>query len=322
MKRYSLILALLLVFLSCAYYNTFYLAKKNFDKAEDNRKKGQSIPQMQATLYTDAIKRASKILEIYPKSKWVDDALLLIGKSYYHQAEFTKSERKFRELIANFPKSDLVFEAYLFLGLCQVRLNNRLEAQEAFDLIMNSPKAKNLRPEAILALAGMALDEKDYSGALSFYQQFLSAYKKDTKAGECQFKIGEVYEIQKNYGEALQAYSQVKNYTSEGDLIYLASFKAGEISYSLKNYSQGLEVFAFLLKEKRYFDRQAQIKLKLAEGYNLSGQEEKAIQAYQEINTSYPKSEASAQSFYQLGLIYQNQKEDLKSAKEFYAKAK
>ncbi|MCI0531908.1 MAG: tetratricopeptide repeat protein, partial [candidate division Zixibacteria bacterium] len=47
-----------------------------------------------------------------------------------------------------------------------------------------------------------------------------------------------------------------------------------------------------------------------------------AIQAYQEINTSYPKSEASSQAFYQLGLIYQNQKEDLKSAKEFYAKAK
>ncbi|EQB62647.1 MAG: hypothetical protein RBG1_1C00001G0226 [candidate division Zixibacteria bacterium RBG-1] len=322
MKKFPIILAVILFSFTCAYYNAFYLAQKNFEKAEENRKKSQSNPQLQATLYTDAIRRASKILEFYPKSKWVDDALLLIGKAYYHQAEFTKSERKFQELIANFPKSDLIFEAYLFLGLCQVRLNNRLEAREAFNLILDSPKSKNLRSEAILALAEMALDEKDYSSALSFYQQFLTAYKKNPKAGECQFKIAEVYENQKNYNEALKSYGQVKNYTSDGDLIYLANFKAGEISYSLKNYSQGLEIFALLLKEKRYFDREAQIKLKLAEGYNLSGQEEKAIQAYQEINTAYPKTEAAAQAFYQLGLIYQNQKEDLKTAKEFYAKAK
>jgi len=323
MKKFALIFALISFSLSCAYYNTFYLARKDFNKAEENRRNTPNPnPQVQTALYTEAIKKASKLLEFYPKSKWVDDALLLIGKSYYYQAEFTKAERKFRELIANFPKSDLIFEAYLFLGLCQFRLNNRLEAREAFSLILDSPKAKNLRPEATLALAEMALDEKDYSAGLSLYQQFLTAYKKNPKAGECQFKIAEVYENQKSYNEALKAYSQVKNYTSDGDLIYLANFKAGEISYSLKNYSEGLQIFALLLKEKRYFDRQAQIKLKLAEGYNLSGEEAKAIQAYQEINTAYPKSEASAQAFYQLGLIYQNQKEELKSAKEFYAKAK
>lgn len=323
MKKFALIFTVILFSFSCAYYNTFYLARKDFNRAEENRKNiPNPNPQVQGALYTEAIKKASKVLEFYPKSKWVDDALLLIGKAYYHQAEFTKSERKFRELIANFPKSDLIFEAYLFLGLCQVRLNNRLEAREDFNLILDSPKAKELRPEATLALAEMALEQKDYPQAFSFYQQFLTNYKKNPKAGECQFKIAEVYENQNNYGEALKAYSQVKNYTSDWDLIYLATFKTGEISYSLKNYPQGLEIFALLLKEKRYFDREAQIKLKLAEGYNLSGEEEKAIQAYKEINTAYPKTDASAQAFYQLGLIYQNQKEDLKTAKEFYAKTK
>lgn len=323
MKKFALIFLVILFSFSCAYYNTFYLARKDFNKAEENRRNTPNPnPQVQTALYTEAIKKASKVLEFYPKSKWVDDALLLIGKSYYHQAEFNKAERKARELIANFPSSNLIYEAYLFLGLSLVRMNNPLEAKEAFNLILNSPQAKDLRPQTTLALAEMALEQKDYPLALSFYQQFLTNYKKNPKAGECQFKIAEIYENQKNYGEALQAYSQVKNYSSDWDLIYLATFKTGEISYSLKNYPAGLQIFTLLLKEKRYFDRQAQIKLKLAEGYNLSGEVEKAIQALQEINTAYPRTEASAQAFYQMGLIHQNQKEDLKTAKELYEKAK
>ncbi len=323
MRKFSLISVILLLGLGCAYYNTFYLAQKDFNKAEENRKKTQNPnPQAQGALYTEAIKKASKVLEFYPKSKWVDDALVLIGKSYYHQAEFIKSERKFRELIANFPKSNLIYEAYFFLGLCQHRLNNPLEAKEALNFILGSPKAKSFKPEATLALAEMALEQKDFSQALSYYQQFLTHYQKNPRAGECQFKIAELYEKQKNYPEAWQAYSQVKNYSDDWDLIYLASFKTGELAYILKNYSEGLEIFTLLLKEKRYFDRQSKIKLKLAEGYNLSGDLEKALRAYQEINTAYPKTEESAQALYQSGLIYQDQKEDLKTAKEYFDKAK
>src|SRR5574341_2694802 len=120
----------------------------------------------------------------------------------------------------------------------------------------------------------MALEEKDFPQALNYYQQFLTHYKKNPKAGECQYKMGEVYEKQKNLPLAWEAYSQVKNYTGDWELIYQASFKTGELAYELKNYAQGLEVFALLLKEKRYFDRQAKIKLELAEGYNLSGDPE------------------------------------------------
>lgn len=324
MKKFSLILFLLLWGWGCAYYNTFYLAQKDFDKAEETRKKTQSTtnPQGQTTLYTEAIKKASKILEFYPKSKWVDDALLLIGKSYYYQAEYAKAERKFRELIANFPKSNLIYESYFFLGLCQNRLKNPLEAREALNFILGSDKAKSFKPEAILALAEMALEEKDFPQALNYYQQFLTHYKKNPKAGECQYKMGEVYEKQKNLPLAWEAYSQVKNYTGDWELIYQASFKTGELAYELKNYAQGLEVFALLLKEKRYFDRQAKIKLELAEGYNLSGDPEKALRAYQEIITDYPKTEESAKALYQTGLIYQDKKEDLKGAKDFFDKAK
>ena len=97
MKKFALIFTVILFSFSCAYYNTFYLARKDFNKAEENRRNTPN-PQVQTALYTEAIKKASKLLEFYPKSKWVDDALLLIGKSYYYQAEFTKAERKFREL--------------------------------------------------------------------------------------------------------------------------------------------------------------------------------------------------------------------------------
>src|SRR4030065_1163703 len=102
MKKLVFIFSLVLLICGCVYYNTFYQAQNNFEKAEQARKKARdpNAPFPSAN-YTEAIKKASKVLEFHPKSKWVDDALLLIGKAYYYQGEYLKAERKFRELIAN-----------------------------------------------------------------------------------------------------------------------------------------------------------------------------------------------------------------------------
>ena len=88
MKKYSLLLLLLMFLASgCVYYNLFFLAKKNFNEAESMRKKsGQEIVRGGAgSRYQVAIEKASVILEDHPNSKYVDDALYMIGRSFFHQ---------------------------------------------------------------------------------------------------------------------------------------------------------------------------------------------------------------------------------------------
>jgi tetratricopeptide (TPR) repeat protein len=94
-----------------AYYNTYYNAKKNYDAGfEKVKEQNRTIdpykpvrihpPPLQAgnSDFEEAIEKSAKILRKYSNSKWVDESLLLIGKSYYYQQKYYPALQKFEEL--------------------------------------------------------------------------------------------------------------------------------------------------------------------------------------------------------------------------------
>lgn len=53
----------------------------------------------QASAFLDkAIEKCAKVISVYPKSKWVDDAILMLGECYYQKHDYDKAMRKFSEL--------------------------------------------------------------------------------------------------------------------------------------------------------------------------------------------------------------------------------
>ncbi len=123
----------------CAYYNTFYNVERKFTDAERERRQADRQTAQQsaagtatqpattppggtparaqtagADKYRKVIETSSKLLEYYPKSRWVDDALLVMGVSYYRLGDLPRAERKFTELMTLFPKSKHVTEAVIW----------------------------------------------------------------------------------------------------------------------------------------------------------------------------------------------------------------
>src|SRR5690606_14844440 len=81
-----------------AYYNTFYNAKNAYDRGVENLEqqdqpvdRNRYLPLFSAftarsaggQAFNNAIEKSADVLREHPNSKWVDDALLLIGKSYF-----------------------------------------------------------------------------------------------------------------------------------------------------------------------------------------------------------------------------------------------
>ena len=84
MRRTSVILfALVCVVFGCAYYNTFYNARKAFNEGERIRLNQQTpdggIPPLALASYELAIENAGLVLRDHSGSSYVDDALVLIG---------------------------------------------------------------------------------------------------------------------------------------------------------------------------------------------------------------------------------------------------
>lgn len=325
MRKTIFICTLLLLFsFSCVYYNTFYHAEEKYKKAEKSQQKAKRevATGTEVKDYQDAISKASKVLTFNPKSKWVDDALFLIGKSYYNLGEYPKAERKFQELVTSFPKSNLVEESYYYLGLSRYKEGNKVEATEALISLLDNPKMKKRKSEVCFELGEIKFEEGEYEQAAAFYKRMLEQYPKDELNPEAQFRMGEAYFQLKDFAQAKESFSKVRKYGKQGELLYQSIYRTGESAYNLKDFKEGLKIFSDLSKEKKYTKYLPQIQLRIAEGYRLSDSLDLALKKYEEISLTYPQTEQSAEAYYRAGLIYLEEKRDLKKAKELFDKSK
>ena len=100
-KKYFPIFALTLVFYSCGvwgnfttYFNLYYNTKHLFNEAEESISNDRAdifatnepkIKPADDQKLQKVIEKCSKILQYSPDSRYVDDALIILGKAFYYQ---------------------------------------------------------------------------------------------------------------------------------------------------------------------------------------------------------------------------------------------
>ncbi|UCE66239.1 MAG: tetratricopeptide repeat protein [Candidatus Zixiibacteriota bacterium] len=343
----------------CVYYNTFFNAKKKFNEAEDiqkkNRKSQQNVgrqnqrggggagsryqtgrkdiggnrgtqsqslvtPQVKL-LYEDAIKKASKVLKFHPESKYVDDALWLIGKSYFNMGDYLLGDRKFQELVINHPNSKYADDSYFYSGLCQVELGNEELANKAF------AKVESMFPKSIyiddiyFAKGKIDKNEKNCTAAIDQFNLYLEKFPKGDSSAKATFLIGQCKEETEDYYDAYLTYSRVKDYNPDRELYFHAALASAVAVLKTDSLHMGMKILDDLAKNERYFEYSSRIRLKIAEGYYLQEEIEKATEEYTNVTVQTPRTDESAEAYYRLGLIYQNDLFDIAKAKEAFTKA-
>ncbi len=84
MKK-TIILLTLLLQMSCAYYNTFYNAKKYYKMGRDESENNfyTLISNAEIKNYNLTVEKCESVLVKFPNSRYVDDALLLMSKAQF-----------------------------------------------------------------------------------------------------------------------------------------------------------------------------------------------------------------------------------------------
>ena len=149
--RTILIFLLAGVFSGCVYFNTVYNTKKLFHEAKKEREKrpGDEPTSTEITKYNQTIEKASKILELHPNSKYVDDAVLILGECFYHKKDFIKAKRKFEELTSYFQESEYFDVGRLWLARTNIKLEDYINAK--FQLTELLDENKHVHIERIVA---------------------------------------------------------------------------------------------------------------------------------------------------------------------------
>ncbi|MCD6097770.1 TonB family protein [bacterium] len=306
----------------CVYYNTFFLAKKNYNRAEKKRKealkKGETtLPSDAKSLYDTSIKKSSKVLTYYPESEYADDALFLIGMCYFHEGEYSKAIQKFDELALSFPESPLNQQAEYYYYLAKYKTGDYINAKRELERIAQEKKLKEAE-EAAFMLAEFAYENENYKEALQRYIKFLKEFPNSDKKNKVLIRIGSIYFKEKNYQEAISYLENVEYKNISKDDYFGARMMIADVYIEEKKFDKAYKIYISLLENNIFSAYEGKLYIRLGKFYEAQYDTANAISSYRKAIDRFPRTEDAAYGYFYLGEMQQFLFGNLKEAKAMY----
>jgi TolA-binding protein len=320
-----------------SYFNTFYNAQRLFTEAEDavveaerefrenpNQIRTFIIPVTARSKFTASIEKNSKVLSFYPDSKWVDDALLMIGKAYFYIDDDVRAQRKFYELSAKFPDGDLAVEGQLWLGRSLMRQKKHDQAVSLFESLIENAGAdyKEIAGEAAYELGKYYFAQNDFERSVKYYSQALRNVRDGSLLALIQFQVSVCYDRQDQFDKAEQSYALVDDYNPGYTLLFNASLYRAKAIAAQRRYDEALELLNDMLNDTKNTDFYSTIHFEIANILMAKGDVSTAIQKYIYIDTAFARTDAAARSYFKLGQHFESIDLQYDSARTYYNKAR
>jgi TonB family protein len=306
---------------SCAYFNTYYNAKRYFHEGvKENEDNETGRPK--TTNYQKAIDSAARVLEYYPNSKYVDDALMIMGKAYFETQNYPKAKRKFEELLANYPNSPLAGEAELWLGRSLIAMGQEEQGINVLTKLWGTSASQEIRLESRLRLADYHFQKENYRSALTEYMKYLEAAEDKRDRAQVWLQVGECYFALKEFESAESAFQKALNEKPNRKQEFNAIYKRALTLQQQGRREEALSITDKLLKNEKFFPYIEQVYLSKAEILAELGRIQEAEELFKRTIELYPRSPTSARASYLLGQIYLHQTADFEKAEEYLNKVR
>lgn len=344
-RRVSAILALLalaaLTLPSCAYYNTFYLAERYYERGAAGLPYPVEKPDATASdQFRRSIDYSKKLLAQYPKSKWVDDAYLLwarallgrddplqtvnmlegfnerfpesplrnearfyLGVGYRQARKYEPALAALDTFIARAPKHDLIAFAHLERSRALSSLDRPDEAAEAASVIIERHPKSGLELQAYTARAEARLEAGQYEGARADFKTLGQRSRTDEERLNYLLREADCLEAARDYDAELELLSEALSYEIEPSKPDTGAVRTPQ------QLQPGL-------------DRYGRILMRIGTVHLLAGRMDEALGAYRRIVEVYPKTPLGAEAQYRIGYAFETVGDDFALARAEYDKVK
>ncbi len=315
------LLAIVTLLSGCSYFNAFYNTKKYYKDGEIAREKSTD-PTKKQPEYKKAIEAGGRLIEFYPGSKYIEEALLIMGKAYYWDQEYHKAQRKFRELQSNYPQSEYFDESRLWYGKTLVALKQRQQATAMLRGLMADTDAPKLNSGALFSLAELYYVDSLFVKAEEEFHNVTQVALDQKIVGESYWRAGEsAFRVQR-YDSALEHFNAAQDYELTRSLKFRTNFYAGRCQMLLENYNQAIKIFEDLIKDKRYHEDHGKVYVQLGIALSKVGRVDDAFEKFEKTINSYKRSDESAQAYYEKGSILIDSPDEKENALEAFGKSK
>lgn len=314
----------LLLAAGCAYYNTFYLAKKYYregTKAQEKSTTSSPSPEA-ATKYDLVIRQCTKILTDYPKSKWVDDASYLMGAALYGKGDYDNAIKRFEEFRTKFPQSPFVADARFMEGLSQYRRKEYVAADSILrEVDVRFPKFPR-HWELYYYTGETQAQLKRYTEAAACYGRALDAAKTRHERSDAMRRIGDSFLSAGRPDTAAVVYSQCLKVEERGKQRLDVALARGDALHEMRRYQEALE----FLQDWKVFaaaeSREGELGLRIYECMALVGRVPEAIAGYRGLVEKFPRTNVAYEAQFRIGYLYEADLLDFDGAGREYDKLK
>ena len=168
--RSALAIALCMgIWIGCAYFNTFYNAQDNF--RQGMQMVTHDTLKFDNDSFDKAIEKSTAVIVKYPNSRYIDDALFIMGASYYYKGDYSRALEKLSFLQLNYPESKFYDDALYYQGLAYYKQRKIAQAIIALE---EARTFGRFTTKAMLALGYVYFYDNNYSALAECAEELLS----------------------------------------------------------------------------------------------------------------------------------------------------
>ncbi len=277
-----------------AHYNVYWNGKEALLEAEDELDKivvdnfnvilpvyitgTQADAQSVTPLLDRAIEKGSKTILKHSMVfggkeyvKWIDDAYLLIGKSYFYKQDYYSARRSFNFVMRNFDENDIKYDAMLWLAKTYIELEEFEKAEPVLNLIQkdayDGKVTVSIEKELSLIYANYYIKQEKYFDAVEYLYAALDLPQKKQLKTRVYFILAQILQSEEDLAEASNLYLKVIRRNPKYDMAFQAKINLAMSYQSGGEFDKEdiIKILNKMLRDEKNKDYQDQIYYALAE---------------------------------------------------------
>ncbi len=352
MKTQKILFAFLIISLplisGCAFFNTYFNARKAFNngKAALERSWEQKSLQRQPTqtvtaerfdedysavpddakqFFSTAIEKGNKVVILHPDSRWVEQAILLLGKAHFLRGtgnDFYDAKNRFDVFFIKYPNSKQYAEALLWFARTLIRMDFDDQAFPVLQRIKTMPASPDIRAEAHVLIGDKYFHDERMNDALAEYVIADSLARRNSLRKQAAFKVAMLHFNQERYGEAYRYFRKLSRFDMPPpDLSDVTLLMAKSLKYQEKH-EAAVRLLDKMLGDNRFKNYYAAAESEIADILIRQGRIKEAEKQLKFIIDTYRIPQFTGDAYFQLGTIYDTIHNDPDGAMKYYYIAK
>jgi tetratricopeptide (TPR) repeat protein len=299
-----LTLALVALFaIGCAYYNTLYNAKKRYQDAEKIPLDPEGNVTRQATgVYDEVIAKCRKMIDTWPKSRHVDDAMLLIGQSYYGSERYDRCVEVLDSLTIMLPDTELMPRVLSLKGSAYALWG---EHEQAVEVLVDRVEQYDATPGSLYYLSTSLMSLGRSDEAVAYLGALEKEYPDKNETFDARVTIAEILSERGEYEKSQAVYERLTSERLPETFRYSVWMGQARVYVELGRHEDALATIALVRELALRPNQEPDVLLLAAEALAGSDSLDAAIATYDDITERFSRGEYAAEAHYRLGNIYE-----------------